>query len=312
MSGSVAPDGRCVFTWPLPPPPPSSAATESGWELDEESPTSWRMGSLWPRFLIVLPARLFHFSDVKLLTLCWPCTTATWATSALSLKGHYLKIAFACVSLEGFFTFFIYLLSWKERAAAGATEGKKIPEISTANHVRSRFAAAVQMTALNYAGVFNWTAVARFLLTWASKKTLSRWLPEVTLVTNGGAQIPPAVPAAFPSPLLAAVGRTAASVALGVSKRLIPHTSVSPLVFFRTNCRETDALYQVTMFHRGCDFDLNMFLLFLLDETLCRRASDFMSGINLSSSSSLFELCVCFLAKKQEIFKHLSTQSTRN
>lgn len=78
----------------------------------------------------------------------------------------------------------------------------------------------------------------------------------------------------------------AASVALRVSERHIPHTSVSLFrsesVFFCMNRRETDALYQVTVFQRGRDFDLNMFLLLLLDKTSCQLASDHMCRIKLS------------------------------
>lgn len=48
------------------------------------------------------------------------------------------------------------------------------------------------------------------------------------------------------------------------------------------NRRETDALYQVTVFQRGRDFDLNMFLLLLLDKTSYQLASDLMCRINLS------------------------------
>lgn len=40
------------------------------------------------------------------------------------------------------------------------------------------------------------------------------------------------------------------------------------------NRRETDALYQVTVFPRGRDFDPNMFLLLLLDKTSYQLASD--------------------------------------
>lgn len=77
---------------------------------------------------MVLPANSFHFPDAKLLTLCWPCTTATGATSALSLKDHYLKIASACDSLGGFFTFFIlfiYLGGMKGKRQVQQKEKKK-------------------------------------------------------------------------------------------------------------------------------------------------------------------------------------------
>lgn len=48
------------------------------------------------------------------------------------------------------------------------------------------------------------------------------------------------------------------------------------------NRRETDALYQVTVFQRGRDFDPNMFLLLLLDKSSYQLASDLMCRINLS------------------------------
>lgn len=64
------------------------------------------------------------------------------------------------------------------------------------------------------------------------------------------------------------------------------------------NRRETDALYQVTVFQRGRDFDLNMFLLLLLDKTSYQLASDLMCRINLSvlaTKKSPFVFSVRFL-----------------
>lgn len=74
------------------------------------------------------------------------------------IKGPLLKNC-QCLRFPGgilhFFILFIYL---------GGMKGKKNPEVSAANHVGSRFSAAAQMTALNYAELFNWTAVVWFLL----------------------------------------------------------------------------------------------------------------------------------------------------
>lgn len=208
-------------------------------------------------------------------------------------------------------------------------KGKIIPEISTANHVGSRFSTAAQMTALNYAELFNWTAVVWFLLRWTAKETAPGWRPEVTWVTSGGAPTtccPCHSPLQPPQPALAASGeRRAASVALRVSERHIPHTSVSLFrsgsVFFCMNRRETDALYQVAVFQRGRDFDLNMFLLLLLDKTSCQLASDHMCRIKLSvlvmkkfvfSVRFLFFFAGRFQTDADSKYKELKKNNNRN
>lgn len=110
--------------------------------------------------------------------------------------------------------YFIYLFSWNEREAPGATKGKKNPEVSTANHVGSRFSAAAQMTALNYAELFNWTAVVWFLLRGTPKETASGWRPEVTWGDQREAPTtccPCHSPLQPPQPALAASGEQRAS-----------------------------------------------------------------------------------------------------
>lgn len=155
-----------------------------------------------------------------------------------------------------------------ERAVTGATVGiKKFPRFQQQITLGVDFATAVQMTVLNYARLFNWTAVGFFWGEGRRRRSLDG--AQRSQQWPAGGALPPAVPAAFSSTLVDAVGRTATSVTLRVRELLVPHSSVSQFVFLCMNCCKADAHYQVTMFQAGRDFDLNVFLFVLLDETLC-------------------------------------------
>lgn len=158
------------------------------------------------------------------------------------------------------------------------------------------------MTALNYAELFNWTAVLWFLLRGTPKETAPGWRPEVTWGDQREAPTtcrPCHSPLQPPQPALAASGERRASPSGSASGTFLtrPYRFFrSESVFFRVNRRETDALYQVTVFQRGRDFDPNMFLLLLLDKTSHQLASVLTCRINLSVL----------------VFKQMRTQNTRN
>lgn len=100
-------------------------------------------------------------------------------------------------------------------------------------------------------------------------------------------------------PPLESGGRRAAP-SVSASGTFLTRPCRSESVFFRLNRREADAPCQVTVFQGGRDFDLNMFLLLLLDKTSCRLASDPTCRINLSvrvAKKGPFVFSVRFLAK---------------